>query len=158
MNRRSLFTAATAALAAAMMMGCSSPADTQEPTEETSSTESALTFCEGSYDLDVACDGPGPSRNVYTLSTNIDGAITAINSLGQTVALNFTIDTRFRQANLNRFQPGDPIRPSLLAYNAAVQSHTNILGTLEDLVAFGAHARVSIKTGTTNIRAFRPVP
>ena len=112
MNRRSLF---TLAIAVAMMTGCSLASDTKDETsqDQTASTASAL-----QDDGDDGSEGPGP--NVFTLSLNSDGFLTGVNASGATLSATFTSATKYRAANLNQFIPADPIRPALIAYNAAV--------------------------------------
>lgn len=162
MNRRAIF---TAALAVSMMMGCSSPAETDSTTHEnTSTTASALSsrrggngnHDDGNHDDGEHDDGEGSSSRTFTLTSLSGTTLSGVNSLGQTFTASFTSTTIFLSANLNRFIPSVPIRPSLVAYNAAVQSHQNVLGAIEDLVSFGGHARVVVINGT--IRAFQPVP
>ncbi|MDB4939293.1 MAG: hypothetical protein JWP87_6265 [Labilithrix sp.] len=153
MNRLAL---PTAALVAAMLMGCSSPSDTGSTTQEdTDSTESAITLC-GDYDLDVEVACETGSKQAYTLLSFNGETLTGVNGFGQTITANFTSSTNFKKANLNKFTPTDPVRPALVAYNAAIQNGTGVLTLMEDLVSFQPHARVSVKNG--NVKAFRPVP
>jgi hypothetical protein len=153
MNRLAL---STAVLALAMMMGCSSPSDPQDATQEdTDTTESAITAC-GDQDEDVECNCEGPGKRAFTLLSISGTTLTGVNGFGQTITASITSRTNFKKANLNRFTPSEPIRPTLLAYNAAIQNRTNVLNVMEDLVSFQPHARVGVKNGI--VKAFRPVP
>lgn len=157
MTLRSLLAASV--LAAVASMGCSSP--DAEPMDAVASTSSADTIgCDGSSDLDdesVECETGG--RKAFTI-VSFDGTyVTGVNGFGQTIHASFAPSTAFRKANLSRFIPGEPIRPALVAYNAAIASHADLGGALETLLAFGGHARIRIKANApTVIKAFRPVP
>ena len=156
MNRIAL---PTLALAVAMMLGCSSPSDTstEQPTD---STESALNgvICDVSVDLNVDCDNGGPMA--YTL-TSVDGGLLAgVNGFGQTINASFTSSTKFRSVNLNRFIPGEPVFPLLVAYNNAVANHGDVIsavGALFGSAGSSVHARISVKSGSSSVFAFRPV-
>ena len=155
MNRLAL---STAALAVAMMLGCSSPSDTQSTEQQTDSTESALNgvHCDVDEDLDSNCDGGGPKA--YTL-TSVDGSlITGVNGLGQTINVTVTTATKFKLANLHQHFPGDPsfVMPLLQAYNTAVQNHGNVLEAVSTLQSLTA--RIGVKHGATTAFSFRPVP
>lgn len=150
----------TASLAVAMMMGCSSPVDTEAAEDDFATTGSALSRCGDYYD-DYECNCDGPSRKAFTLTAINGNTVSGVNGFGQTITATFTSSTKFRLANLNRFTPSEPIRPVLVAYNTAVKQGTNVIDTMmEDLVSFDAQARISVKTkgGTTTVYAFRPVP
>lgn len=156
MNRLAL---SAATLAIAMVMGCSSPSDSQTD-QSVDSTESPLTGtrCDADPDVNVECDGAGPKA--YTL-TSVDGSLlSGVNGFGQTIDASLTTSTKFRLVNLNRFIPGEPVFPLLQAYNAAVQSNSgDIINTVAAIYSTsGIHARISVKSGATSVFAFRPVP
>ncbi len=157
MNRLAL---STATIAVTMMLGCSSPSDTSTD-QSTDSTESALNglVCDVDVDVNADCDGPGPMA--YTL-TSVDGSLLAgVNGFGQTINASFTPTTKFRLVNLNRFTPGEPIFPLLVAYNNAVVNGGNVIsavGALYGSAGSSLHARISVKTSTSSaVFAFRPV-
>ncbi len=152
MNRLAL---STAALAVSMMMGCASPAAGPEGrTEDTDSTESAITRC-GDLDIDVEASCETGSKQAFTLLSFNGETITGVNGFGETISASFRANTKFKPANLNRFIPTDPILPALSDYNLAVQNGTGVFGSVENLVSFQVHARLNIKAGT--VRIFRPV-
>lgn len=158
MNRLAL---SAATIGIAMMMGCSSPSDTSTE-QSTDTTESALDAvrCDVNVDVNSDCDGPGPMA--YTL-TSLDGeTLTGVNGFGQTINATFGSNTKFRLANLNRFTPGEPVFPLLQAYNAAVQSNTGVVSAIGALYQSEGgsviHARLSVKSGSSTVFAFRPVP
>jgi len=156
MNRLAL---STVALAIATMLGCSSPSETSTE-QSTDSTESALngSLCDGSADVNVDCDKSGPTA--YTL-TSVDGGLLAgVNGFGQTINASLTTSTKFRLVNLNRFTPGEPVFPLLVAYNNAVNNNGDVIsavGALYGSAGSSVHARLSVKSGSSSVFAFRPV-
>src|SRR3954468_10088001 len=160
MKRGSLFTASLACLV--LMMGCSSPSESQSE-DETNSVGSALVAVDCAIvEAPEDCDGEGApafKMNSVASLTSLEGtSVSGTNANGQTITAIFATTTTFKAANLNKFQPGDPILPSVLAYNTAVTNGENLLGAIEGLVAFGGKARISVVSGTTTIKSFRPVP
>lgn len=156
MNRRSLF---TLAIAATLMTGCSfgAPApDTQDETSQEQTGRIASELKGDDEDDEGTDDGPGP--NVYTFSANADGFVTFVNSSGVAVAT-LSSATKYKAANLNQFIPVDPIRPSLVAYNAALKgnSQTAVNTAVKNLGAFQPNVRLGINKGSSTIKSFRPV-
>lgn len=150
--------APTGLFAIAMMLGCSgAPAVEEEEGEEIASVSSELKkSCERDDDHECDCDGPSRKKAYHlTAFDATTGQLSGVNAFGRTFSAQVTAATKFKRANLNRFGPVDPIRPTIIEYNDLIAQGDQGYA-LDLLVGAGASVRVGIKNGL--VRSLRPVP
>jgi hypothetical protein len=160
MIRRTATLAAFALVSSVFVVGCTAPAD-EEGEDLVLDTSSAAT--DDCASADSECDPTNLEtfgKVAFTFSFNSSSlVITGRNGKGQTLNATITSATRFRLANLRRYEPADPYLPSLQAYNAAVASGSPQEGGVYSAISSlsGDTARVWVNKKTGTVRAFRPV-
>ncbi|QWG81190.1 MULTISPECIES: hypothetical protein [Bacillus cereus group] len=103
-------------------------------------------------------------KNCYKLTyklTSFNGTtLTGVTIEGITLTANVTTQTIYHPAHLDQYSPTDPIRPLVVAYNAAVRSGRRpaILNAVTALANAGASAQVRLDSCNNTVVCFRPVP
>lgn len=149
-------------------------ASDEDLNEDFDSTESALTACSDETILCEDDESPPPSKHATLMAWNGSTGVITFSVNGSVQTAKIATSTKVKRAPINRFHPGDPIRPLIAQWNTLFMrpgqknfgtlnpptdsSAGTFSGLTQSLASANARMRIKLNNGNNTVKSLRPVP